>query len=195
MHGHVFNPRDLHKLEDPERLNWLPPDEVARMLGIAAGMRVADIGAGSGFFAIPFARRTSPARLLAVDLQPAMLEILRTKLQQHGSPANIELIEGAADATNLASDGCDLAFLANVWHEVEDQAAVLREVARILAPGGRLAILDWRTDVQQPPGPPIEHRIAAGQVAATLSSAGWKVRLTAEVGSHSYLAVGSPPSA
>jgi ubiquinone/menaquinone biosynthesis C-methylase UbiE len=194
MHGHLFNPRDIDKLEDPARLEWLPPLEVARLLGLAPGARIADIGAGSGYFSIPFARLTSPARLYAVDLQPEMLEILRSKLGRPGTPSNIELLEGSSSATNLKAASCDLVFLANVWHEIDDHAAALREAARILAQGGRVAILDWRSDVDRPPGPPLEHRIPAGEVASFLASSGWIVSLEAEVGRYSYIVVAARPS-
>jgi ubiquinone/menaquinone biosynthesis C-methylase UbiE len=168
---------------------------VMRILGLTSGVRVADVGAGSGFFAIPFARAIAPTRLFAVDLRPQMLEILRAKLEQPGAPRNIEPVRGAASATHLGTASCDLVFLGNVWHELDDRPAALRESARILAPGGRVAILDWRTDRPQPPEPSVEHRIAAGETASTLTSAGWTVSRPADIGQYSYLIVASPPLA
>jgi ubiquinone/menaquinone biosynthesis C-methylase UbiE len=188
MSNRIFNPVNIHKLEDPERLIWLPPLDVIRLLKLASGMSVADIGAGSGYFAIPFARTIEPAgRLFAVDLQPEMLEFLGAKLRTSGAPGNLELIAGGATATNLGDACCDLAFLGNVWHELDDQALVLLEMARILRPGGRLAILDWRTDVASPPGPPADHRTGATDTAAVLKGAGWQVLEAVNVGRYSYL--------
>ena len=188
MSDRIFNPGRIHKLEDPERLTWLPPLDVIRLLNLASGMSVADIGAGSGYFAIPFARTIAPAgRLFAVDLQPEMLEFLAAKLRTSEAPSNLELIAGDATATNLADASCDLAFLGNVWHELDDQALVLLEMTRILRPGGRLAILDWRTDVPNPPGPPAGHRIAATDAATVLKDAGWQVLQATNVGSYNYL--------
>ena len=190
MSEKIFNPRNIHKLEDPERLNWLPPQHVVRLLNLTSGMSIADIGAGSGFFALPFARIIEPdGRLFAVDLQPEMLEFLPAKLRSSASPRNLELIEGEATATNLKDASCDLVFLGNVWHELDDHARVLREMARILRPGGRVSILDWRTDVQNPPGPPACHRIAAADTAAALQIAGWAVLQTTDVGRYSYLVI------
>ena len=106
MSGKLFDPKNTHKLEDPERLIWMPPQDVVRLLDLRSGMSVADIGPGSGFFTIPFARAVEPAgRVLAVDLQPRMLEILGEKLQQTGSPRNVELVHGAATMAAAARWG------------------------------------------------------------------------------------------
>jgi ubiquinone/menaquinone biosynthesis C-methylase UbiE len=190
MSERIFNPSNIPKLEDPERLNWLPPQDVIRLLNLTSGMSIADIGAGSGFFALPFARAIEPGgRLFAVDLQPEMLEFLRVKLRSAGSPRNLELVTGEATATNLDDASCDLVFLGNVWHELDDHARVLREMARILRSGGRVAILDWRTDVPNPPGPPAGHRVAAAEGAAALQAAGGTVLESTGVGRYSYLVI------
>ena len=183
MSERIFNPSNIPKLEDPERLNWLPPQDVIRLLDLTSAMSIADIGAGSGFFALPFARAIEPGgRLFAVDLQPEMLEFLRVKLRSAGSRWNLELVTGEATATNLDDASCDLVFLGNVWHELDDHARVLREMARILRSGGRVAILDWRTDVPNPPGPPAGHRVAAAEAAAALQTAGGAVLQSTGVG-------------
>ena len=192
MSGKVFDPARIDRLETPERLAWLPPGEVADRLRLHGGMTIADIGAGSGYFSIPFARMVAPGgRVYAVDLQPKMLEFLSAKLRRPDAPANIETVEGSADRTGVPDGACDLVFLAEVWHEIDDRAAVLREVTRILRPGGRLAILDWRPDLEPPPGPPAHHRIAAADTAAELEASGWRVSSNGPVGRFSYLAIAS----
>jgi ubiquinone/menaquinone biosynthesis C-methylase UbiE len=196
MSGRLFDPKNTHKLEDPERLVWMPPRDVVAMLRLRGGMSVADIGPGSGFFTIPFARAVEPSgRVFAVDLQPRMLEILGEKLRESGAPRNIQLVHGAAHETRLEEGTCDLVFMGNVWHELDDAAAFCREAARILRPEGRLAILDWRTDTPHPPGPPPDHRIAAADTAATLGSLGWNAAAPAHVGKYSYLVVAARPAA
>ena len=193
MREKIFNPRDTYKLEDPARLTWLPPQDVVQLLSLTNGTSIADIGAGSGFFAVPFARAIEPdGWLFAVDLQLEMLDFLRAKLRDAASPRNLELIAGEATATNLKDASCDLVFLGNVWHELDDRARVLRETARILRPGGRVAILDWRSDVPQPPGPPRDHRIGEGETACILEALGWGVSLSTTVGQFSYLIVAAP---
>lgn len=185
----TFKASNAHRLENPERLTWMPPGDVERTLGLSSGMNVADLGAGTGFFALPFARKIAPGgKLFAVDMQREMLDLIQAKLAS-GEPGNIDLIEGTADRTHLSDRICDLVFLANIWHEIDDHASALAEAARILRAGGRVAILDWRRDVSNPPGPPVEHRIRQGDVVATLEGHGWTIAHSGLVGSYSYLVV------
>ena len=196
MNTRTFKASDAHRLDDPERLKWLPPDEAIQTLSLEPGMTVADIGAGTGYFSLPFARAIAPdGRVLAVDLQPEMLAILRGKLQSPGTPANIQLLEGTATQTGIAARRCDLVFLANIWHELDDHAAVLCEMVRILKPGGRIAILDWRHDLASPPGPPADHRVAQHTTTSVLVQAGWHILHSGPFGQYSYLLIGAAPCA
>ena len=189
MHDRRFNPAEAHKLEDPQRLEWMPPAEVIRLLGVRPGMVVADIGAGTGFFAIPISRAVRPSgRVLAVDIEPQMLEMLREKLRSEDA-GRIEIIAGTARATGLPGSCCDVVLLANVWHEFDEREEVLAEMRRILRPGGRVAIFDWRPGVERPPGPPLEHRISPEEVSRTLTANGWSVSGTHRIGPYSYLVI------
>lgn len=193
MHRHdrMFRHEHAHLLDDPDRQRWLPADAVVHRLGLRPGMAIADVGAGTGYFALPLARSVAPdGQVFAVDVQPEMLEHLRARLQP-GLP--VALVEGEATRTTLKDESVDLVLLANVWHEVEHRTEALAEFARILRPGGRVAILDWRTDVEQPPGPPLAHRISGSDVRSTLRASGWKVGAPEAVGLFSYLVVAARP--
>jgi hypothetical protein len=73
-------------------------------------------------------------------------------------------------------------------------AAVLQEAARILAPGGSLALLDWRSDTSPPPGPPADHRLPAAGVLQFLVKSGWTTDGPANIGHYSYFIGAIPPS-
>lgn len=189
MHEHerMFHHEHAHKLDDPERQRWLPVDLVLQRLALRPGMRVADVGAGTGYFALPMARAVLPGgQVFAVDMQPEMLELLRARVEPE---LPIALVLGEATRTTLERASVDVVLLANVWHEIDDRPAALAEATRLLRPGGRIAILDWRTDVEQPPGPPLDHRVAAPDVAAMLERDGWSVAESAPLGIFSYLIV------
>jgi ubiquinone/menaquinone biosynthesis C-methylase UbiE len=190
----TFQARDAAKLDDPSRLAYLPTDDAVATLGLIPGMVIADIGAGTGYFSIPFARRIGPlGRVFAVDMQPEMLQLLDAKLEATAERGGIELVEGTASETHLPDSSCDLAFLANIWHELDDREPVLAEAARILRAGGRIAILDWRLDVSGPPGPPAEHRVSRAEVESLLAQCRWTVEHSSTFGSYNYIVVARTP--
>ncbi len=190
MEDRQFPVSKAHRLDSPERLLWLPPAEVIAALAVRPGETVADIGAGTGYFSLPLARAVgAKGKVYAVDAQPEMLELLRQKIKGDG-PSNLETIAARADCIPLPDAGCNLVFLANVWHEFADRAAVLRESARILRPGGRIAILDWRPDVESPGGPPRAHRLTPQSASDELRSAGFRPAAGSNVGLYSWLVQG-----
>lgn len=183
-HERMFRHEHAHMLDDPERQRWLPAAAVLERLALRPGMSVADVGAGTGYFALPMARAVLPGgHVFAVDAQPEMLAHLRAKI----ADLPITLVHGTADHTTLPDASVDLVLIANVWHEIDDTAAALIETKRIVRHEGRVAILDWRTDVEQPPGPPLAHRASATDAAATLRSAGWSLAVPETIGMYSYL--------
>ncbi len=191
----TFAPTQAYKLEDPERLKRLPPGLILEAIGIPNGATIADIGAGTGFFAIPMTGVVGETgHVFAVDLQTEMLELLRNKLANAGASINnIEPMHGSAVNTGLASASCDLVFFANIWHELDNHPEVLAEAARILRGPGRIAIVDWSPDVPNPPGPPADHRIAQADVGATLEASGWSIALSARPTEFHYLIVAARP--
>jgi len=189
-----FDPQNVHRLDDPERNRYLPVDAILDAIGLTASGNVADVGAGNGYFALPIARRIGPAhKLFAVDISQEMLGHLREKLSAPDAPANVVPLLGSDVATNLPDATCALVFMASVWHEFDDHSAVIAEAARILQPGGRIAILDWSPTGTRPPGPPQDHRIARSTVERMLTDGGWQVQKAADINDNVYLVVASRP--
>ena len=148
MHERRFDPSRAHLLDDPERKKWLPPGEIIAALHLRQEESVVDIGAGTGYFAIPMAAAVGSAgHVFAVDVSAKMLERFRSRLTEAGVE-NVECVEGEASSTGLASGSADVVFMANVWHEFDDHAAVIGEARRLLRRGGRIAVLDWRPDAE-----------------------------------------------
>lgn len=188
-HERRFNPKSLHKLEDPDRGQQFPIDAILDASGVCGMLNVADIGAGSGYFTLPIAQRVAPGNVFAVDPSTELLETIRCKLVAPGAPKNIELIVGEDSATGLAAASCDLIFLSAVWHEIDDHKAALREFSRIAAPNAKLAIVDWSPDGIRPPGPPLEHRIARSEVENVVEECGWGVVKSDTVTASTYIVV------
>jgi len=191
VHQRRLRPEDAHKLERPERARWLPPDELLDRIGIGAGMVVADVGAGTGYFALPIARRVGErGRVVAVDASPDMLELLRAKLDD--DPLAVELVHGEAERTGVADACADVVLFVNVWHEVDDRGAAAGEAGRLLRSGGRRVVVDWRDDASGPPGPPADHRLGMAAVETELRGWGWNVQAAEHIGEFSYLVIASP---
>lgn len=187
MESRRFKPSQAHRLDAPERSLWLPAADVLHALHLQPGETITDIGAGTGYFALPLAREAGPRGLVyAVDAETEMLALLKRKIDQH-YVGNVHLIHAEADRTGLGDGCCDLVFMANVWHEFEDRAAVLYEAVRILRRPGRIAIVDWRPDAEREPGPPLDHRIAAATAAGELRSAGFTEVSERKIGRYSWL--------
>ena len=185
-----FDSSQAYKLDAPERHIWLPSAEVVDALAVQSGDIIADVGAGTGYFSLPLAEAAGPlGKVCAVDAQAEMLSHLRRKLLERSVP-NVELILAEAESTALRDACCNLVFLANVWHEFADRSTVLRESSRILKHPGRIAILDWRPDVEREPGPPLDHRLDASTAADPLRSAGFLQIATVNVGPYSWLVQG-----
>lgn len=124
------------------RDDWQKPDEVISLLGIRAGDRVADIGAGGGYFTWRLADAVGPeGRVYAVDVDDDMLEYLRETAREE-QRRNVEVVHGELDDPLLPDGEIDLVFTSNTFHHIEDPTAYFRDVIQDLKPKGRVAILE-----------------------------------------------------
>ena len=114
-------------------------EKMVEISGLSEAATVADVGTGTGFVAAGVASRAG--RVLAVDNSQAMLDVARANLGALGL-TNVELIEGEVTALPLASDSVDAAFANMVMHLAEDPVAILEETARVVKPGGSVAVVD-----------------------------------------------------
>ncbi len=127
---------------DNMRLAYYDERVIERMVGVSDldnEATVADVGTGTGYVAAGVAPRVG--RVLAVDNSPAMLDVARQNIGELGI-TNVELLEGDITALPLPSASVDAAFANMVLHHAEDPALMLREMARIVKPGGTVAVVD-----------------------------------------------------
>ena len=122
---------------------WQQPDRVIAALGIEAGDRVADLGSGSGYFTIRLAKAVGPeGRVYAVDVDEEMNAYLRERVEQAGV-ANVEVILGRFEDPLLPDAGVDLVLTVDTYHHIDDRPTYFRNLRRDLAPGGRVAVIDY----------------------------------------------------
>lgn len=160
-HGRLFPPDELGILESPDRDEWQQPERIMDALGVADGSRVADIGAGGGWFTIRLAQRVGPnGRVYAQDVQTQMIGSIRQRVANQGL-TNVETILGTSDDPRLPAN-LDAILVVDAYPafgEHAERVAVLRQLARALAPHGRLGIVDFKLDGVGGPGPPLEERL------------------------------------
>ena len=170
-HQHSFSGAEqwAHVFDDPKRDEWQKPHEVIQALALKPDAVIADIGSGTGYFAVRFANMVPQGRVYGVDIEPDMVKYLaeRAKREERG---NVVAIAGAPDDPRLP-EKADLILMVDVYHHIEDRARYLRKLRASLKPGGRVAIIDFRID--SPEGPPKAARIAPGRVIAELKGAGY----------------------
>lgn len=170
-HRH-FDPEFFLATEEMRRTLLAPEEALADFLA-SDDETLADIGAGAGFFALPAARRLRRGRVYAIDRQEDMLEIVRRRSREDGLQ-NIIPLRAEAKAIPLEDGAVDAALMANVYHDIEDREAALREVARIVRPGGAFYLVEWdSSDLEK--GPPSELRINAPDLERALEEGGFRV--------------------
>ncbi len=185
---HKFNPEDAGCLDSQERYQYLAPGKILGWLKLEEGEVVADVGCGTGFFSIPAAHRVGPGgRVLAIDISPVMLQKLSEKLVAN-DPGNIETYLSKEYRVPVEDSVANAALLANVLHEVENKNALVKEVKRILAPGGRLLVVEWKKE-ETPHGPPTRERIDPDELSATVRNLGLVEGGRYEAGPHHYAAL------
>lgn len=173
-HGRLFPPEDLGILESPDRDEWQQPERIMDALGIADGTRVADLGAGGGWFTIRLARRVGPnGRVYAEDVQRQMIDSIRQRVTNQRL-TNVETILGAVDDPRLPAN-LDAILVVDAYPAFSDPVAVLRHVARALAPHGRLGIVDFKLDGVGGPGPPLDERLDPAVVRRDAEQAGLRL--------------------
>ncbi len=157
-------------LERAQREEEERPSVLIRNLGLAPTDVVADVGAGTGYFSFRIAPLVPQGKVLAVDIQPEMLDYIRRRQAETGI-RNVEPILGALDDPKLAPASVDLALLVDVYHEVSHPREMMLAIARALKPGGRVALVEYRAE---DPGVPIKrlHKMSERQAIKEMSAVG-----------------------
>jgi len=152
-------------LEDPSRDAWQKPHAVVMALDLKPTDTVADIGAGTGYFARRFALHAG--KVYAVDIDDKLLAIVRSK-----APANLQTILAAPDDPGLPSNSVDMIFFCDVLHHIESRPAYYVKLAKVLKPGGRVVVIDFYKK-PLPVGPPESMKLSDQEVITEFQKAGF----------------------
>jgi len=163
--AHRFEASDdfAEHLEGERRREMIPVEAVLPRLSLSPGDSVLDLGAGVGYFTFPMARKCGS--VIAVDIEPKMLSLLRGRIADRGHD-NVSLLRGEITSLPVASGSVDHVFASFVYHEVDSQQSLVRECHRVLKPSGTLSVIDFQKRFTRD-GPPVWVRKRPGHVLST----------------------------
>ncbi len=166
--GH-FDTKRSYVLDNKKRIKELRIDQLLRDVGgVAGGMTCVDLGCGTGTFSLPMVSLVGNEGIVyAVDDSAEMLEHMRLKKPL----PNIIIINRDAVDTGLDSLIADFCLIAFLLHEVKQHDTLVAEAFRLLKPGGKLLVVEWRAELDSP-GPPRKIRLSREKLNQLFEQAG-----------------------
>ena len=152
-------------------------NDIVAASGVKSGMTVADVGAGSGFMAMLFARQVGPeGRVIAAEISRPFAAAIAERAKREGVQ-NLTTVIGTQTETGLPAGSADIVFTSDVYHHFEQVAATLASIRRALKPGGRFIVVDFERIPGVTPQSTLDH-VRAGKetVIEEVLAAGFKLR-------------------
>jgi SAM-dependent methyltransferase len=170
-HEHRFQNAEqwARYFDDPARDQWQMPHQVIRHLELAPDSKVADIGAGTGYFAVRLAHMTPKGTVYALDVEPDMVKYLGERAARE-KLANLQAVQASPGDARLP-EKVDRVLLVDVYHHIADRERYFGKLKSSLAPHAQVAIIDFRMD--SPVGPPRSARVAEAEVVGEMERAGY----------------------
>jgi ubiquinone/menaquinone biosynthesis C-methylase UbiE len=191
--AHVMGHRGADWLERPSRQDEERTDLLIESLPLSEDSVVADIGAGTGYFAFPVAQRVPRGKVLAVDIQQEMLELIDQRKHREGVD-NIALVEGSIDGINLPPDSIDLAYIVDAYHEFSHPFEMGRSIFEALKPGGQLVLIEYRAEDDAVPIKRL-HKMTAHQANKEMQVLGFELTKSIDVLPQQHFMVFTKPQA
>ena len=170
-HHHDFKGIEqwISRLDNPERAKKQRPDEVIAQLGLQPNDVVADIGAGTGYFAIRIAAAYPQVSVIAADPEPEMVDYLKSQAAARNL-ANLEpvIIDPTQPSLPVKTN---LALLVDTFHHIDHRVEYLNFLRKNMATGSRIAVIDYPLDA--PEGPPADYRVPIVKFVDELQQAGY----------------------
>ncbi len=161
----------INKFEHPVRMAELDPKNTLKRAGFKEGMKLIDIGAGTGMFSFP-AAEISDSDIYALDISDEMIEIVEER-KAEGKIENLKVLKVESDRLPIEDEVGDFAIMITVLHELEKPAIMLKEIKRVLKEEGRLLIVEfYKEDTKW--GPPENHRISEEKVDKLTAESGFE---------------------
>lgn len=160
-------------LDSPERIAALRVPDVVARLKLRPGDVVADLGAGSGPFVVPFATAVGPkGRVYAVEIDKSFFPYIQRRAKE-ARVSNVQTVAGEFTDPSLPASDVDVAFMHDVVHHIENRPLYFKNLARYLKPGARVAVIDYHA-LQSPHRDEPALQVSKEQAAFWLADAGFR---------------------
>ena len=180
-----FDSKKLKKLNNPQRLIDISIQYIVQKLALEHSKTWVEIGAGTGFFSIAFLKQYKPTTLYACDISETMIKWMEENIVSEYPailPTKCEEV-----LTPLNDESADVVFTVCLHHELEKPQQTLAEAHRLLKPGGKLLIVDWKK-VDMAEGPPTHIRYTTDDITTQLEKAGFKcLHISDELEKHFFV--------
>lgn len=169
--AHVMSAAGGQWLERSSRQQEEDVEKAIALMALRPGMTVADIGAGTGYYAFRMAQQLPQGKVYAVEVQPRFVQALQSRKDEAGA-TNVEVVQGTAQAPNLPDGTIDLAIMVDVYHELAYPKEMLQALYKALKPSGKLLLLEYRAE---DPSIPIKelHKMSVAQANKEMKAAGF----------------------
>jgi SAM-dependent methyltransferase len=164
--------------DNPKRDRWQKPAEVVKILALAPGHTVVDLGAGTGYFLRHLAPAVQPGgRAVGLDVEPNMVAYMEKRIARERITGAEARVVAAADP-GLAASSVDRVLVVNTWHHLEGRVEYARKLHQALRPGGFVLVVDYTLETRR--GPPPAARLAPDLVISELARAGFDAEVVTE---------------
>jgi SAM-dependent methyltransferase len=170
-HGNPDIAGYIKTLQSDSRVADLQVDLVVQKLALPADAVIGDLGCGPGVFAVAFAKACPNGVVFACDIEPAQLDQVREKIHAQGLK-NVVPVLASPDDPHFPPARCDVVFIGDTYHHLDDRVAYMRRLQSVLKPGGRLVLLEYKPG-KLPVGPSAEHKLQPGVLEGELAEAGY----------------------
>ncbi len=179
--GKFFHGREISQVMGHRGIDWLErsnreqeeaPSRAIAAIDLAPDAVLADIGAGSGYYSFRLAEKVPKGKIIAVDIEPKMLEFLRARSAELGV-TNVEPHLGSIEDVKLPAASLDAALMVDAYHEFSHPREMLASLRHALKPGGRIFLLEFRGEDPKVPIKPL-HKMTEAQARLELESAGFR---------------------
>lgn len=175
----VASPKSASWMERPARARAQRPDLLVENLELEPSDRVADVGTGTGYFAFRISPLVPEGKVLAVDIQQEMLDIIEARKREE-SVTNIETVLGTETDPKLDRESVDAILMVDAYHEFSHPLEMMRALAKALKPSGRLVLVEYRAEDPDVRINPI-HKMSEAQARREIEEAGLVWRETREI--------------